>query len=62
MSARRNFGTMPSEWQDRRAKGCPGFKLTFEDGFVHEHHGGMITLPNDLIEAHGTIVKSKELT
>jgi len=38
-----------------------GFKVTFEDGFVQNHYGGLNTIPDDMIRKHGKVTKTKAI-
>lgn len=59
MNVRRNFGTMSVAWQDRRAKDCHGFDVTFADGHKIRHEGGCATIPHELIAEHGRVEKAE---
>lgn len=63
MRVRRNFGTMHPDWQDRNPKNkdTHGFRVTFADGTIIEHLGGLATITDEQIREHGRVVKAKEL-
>ncbi len=67
MNARRDFGTMPPEWQDRETfrngenTHIRGFYIVMEDGYEFNHAGGCATIPAALLAEHGAVMKSREL-
>ncbi len=56
MKIRRNFGSMPSSWQDRKnKKRLVGFHVTYQDGTEQDVKGGLSTIPDSDIREHGHV-------
>lgn len=62
MHARRNFGTMHHDWEDRGNKTTlKGFKVTFQDGYQKEYHCGLSFIPDADILVHGHVKTAKAI-